>query len=162
MCGVELRVWNLHLSHACQIRHPLSLLISTQGWRWENKRGKQIVHQVSLLAFRLLVVSFTSLRRTEKKKSSPPHPPKKIETSEENKSLSEATFSKWACCALEMTTHVHSLQQSATRASAVKHNTIRKTLHPHQLQDRSWGNPTFLITENTVAWTGFSDYHYYY
>lgn len=31
MCRVELCVWNLHLSHSCQIRHPLSLLISTWG-----------------------------------------------------------------------------------------------------------------------------------
>ncbi len=59
MCGVELRVWNLHLSHSCQIRHLLSLLISTWGKWWHLRGGKTkqqqwILHRVSFCSLKLL------------------------------------------------------------------------------------------------------------
>lgn len=49
----------------------------------------------------------------------------------------------------------------AIQASAVMHNTIRKTLHPHQFQPEAEEIPHF-NHRNTVAWSWFSDYYYYY
>lgn len=41
------------------------------------------------------------------------------------------------------------------------HNTIRKTLHPHQFQPEAEEIPHF-NHRNTVAWSWFSDYYYYF
>lgn len=61
---------------------------------------------------------------------------------------------KWKCCVLEITAQAHNTNTQfttkAAQASSVIHNTIRKTLHPHQSPPETEEIPHF-NHRNTVA-----------
>lgn len=118
MCGVEFGAWNLHLSRTCQIRHPLSRLISTQEL-WENKQGNHhACTRTPLPHFsfppRIFIYNNTAMVIKERMK----------------KMVASACvvfWWKWR--------HTSFVRRTLARdrASSVEHHTMRQTLHPHQL-----------------------------
>lgn len=178
MCGVELCVWNLHLSHSCQIRHSLSLLIRTWGEWWHlktekiNTSNKSYTKSSALETAHLYICSTMVTNHTTHMHHGFHNFPQNVRhiriiSSTQNSQRKSLTLSKeiikkktrglfvWKYFVLQITPNVHNTNTQFTtksaQASSVIHNTERKASHPHQFPPETEAIPHF-NHRNTVAW----------